>query len=108
MGRKKTFPFWVRVKKHIRAHKISQEKFAAYVGINFYTFKSWIYYNRIPDVITAYRMAIALGVTIEYLVTGSDGKAMEIRKNQARERKTAAAEIKKMARQIEKNTRLIR
>ena len=106
MGSKKN-PFWARVKKLIRAHKISQEKFAAYLGINFYTFKSWIYYNRIPDVITAYKMAIALGVTIEYLVTGNDGKAMEIRKNQTLERKTAAAEIKKMARKIEKNTRMI-
>ena len=100
--------FWQRVQSLLKAHKISQEKFAAHLDIKFTTFKSWLYYDRIPDVITGYKMAAALGVTMEYLATGLDGKAMEVRQQQALVRKKAAAEIKKMARQIEKDARLIR
>jgi len=66
MERQTEPPFWDRTKKLIRAHKISQEKFAAYIGINFNTFKTWLYYRRIPDAITACDMADALGVSNVY------------------------------------------
>ena len=107
MSSRRISPFWERVKKLIRAHKISQEKLASHVGINFFTLKSWIYFNRIPDVITGLYMAAALGVSVEYLATGKEGKVMKIREEQALTRKTAAAKIKKMANQIEKNAYLI-
>lgn len=99
--------FWSRVKDLIRAHKISQEKFASYIGMKYSTFKSWIYNNRIPDIFTGHDMAIALGVSMEYLVTGNDGQAAEIRSKQVLERKIAAREIKKMAKIIQKDARLI-
>jgi transcriptional regulator with XRE-family HTH domain len=99
--------FWKRVKELIRAHRISQENFAAYVGMNYNTFKSCLYFDRIPDVLTGHRMATALGVSLEYLITGDNGKAMEDRKKQTLIRKNAAKEIQKMARKIEKDTRLI-
>jgi len=100
-------PFWERVKKLIRAHKISQEKFSAYIGISFNTLKTWLKFNRIPDAYTAHDIAVSLGVSVEYLVTGEDGKAMEIREKEAIDRKTAAADIKKLALQIKKNASVI-
>ena len=86
----------MRVKAQIKAHKISQARFAEYVGINPRTFQGWIHHNRIPDIDTALHMAAALGVGLEYLVLGKDGKAMEIRAQQVEERKIAAGRIKKM------------
>jgi len=91
-----TIKFWKRVKTQIKAHKIIQACFAEYIGINPRTFQGWIRHNRIPDIETALHMAAALGVEIEYLVLGKDGKAMEIRAQQVEERKIAADRIKKM------------
>ena len=100
-------PFWQRVKKLIRAHKLTQEKLASQINISYNTFKGWLQYNRIPDAYTAYDIAVALGVTVEYLVEGVDGKAKEIREKKLITRKAAAANIKKMAIQIRKNAGLI-
>ena len=102
-----TFTFWERVKKLVRAHKISQEKFAAYLGINFSTFKSWLHFDRIPDVFTACDIADALGVPVEYLVRETKAAAIEHRRKLTFARKIAAADIKKMARRIEMNARMI-
>ena len=100
-------PFWERAKKLIRAHKISQEKFAAYIGISFGTLKNWLCYGIIPDAETTYNIAVALGVSMEYLIKGTDGAANEQRKREALTRKIAAADIKNMALEIEKNAGLI-
>jgi len=91
-----TINFWNRVKAQIKAHKISQARFAEYIGINPRTFHGWIRFNRIPDIDTALHMAAALGVGLEYLVLGKDGKATEIRTQQVEERKIATDRIKKM------------
>ena len=45
---------------------------------------------------TAYNIATALGVSVEYLVTGIDGKSEELRMKQTVERKTAEDEVKKL------------
>ena len=100
-------PFWERAKKLIRAHKISQEKFAACVGINFSTFRNWMCYGVLPDVNSAYRIAVALGVSVEFLVTGNDGEAQRVRELDTLSRKIAAANIKKLARKINKDAALI-
>ena len=100
-------PFWKRVKTLIRAHKISQEEFASYIGISFNTLKTWFRNNRIPDAYTAHDIAVALGVSVEYLVTGEDRKALEEREKQTLLRKTAALDIEKMAVMIKKNAKLI-
>jgi len=100
-------PFWERTKKLIKAHKITQEKFASYIGVVPGTFKNWLYYGIVPDVITACNIADALGVSVEYLVRGTDGKAMEERENDTLQRKKAASEIKKMALQIKNKAALV-
>jgi len=62
--------FWKRVCDEIKARKISRKKFAESVDIPYNTFKSWLYYNRSIEVGTAYDIAVALGVSLEYLING--------------------------------------
>jgi transcriptional regulator with XRE-family HTH domain len=105
-----TDSFWGRVKILIRAHKISQEKFAAYIGVSFGTFKNWLRFNRLPDIYTAYDIADALGVPIDYLVRGKDKIRISLKNREKNVylRKTAIANIKKMAMKIVKDIRSIR
>ena len=107
MRAKLLIPLWVRTKKLIKSHKITQEKFAKYAGINFYTFRNWLHYGILPDINSGYKIATALGVSMEYLVTGADGKAAKKREKETAKRKTAAAKIKKMVLQIERNAAII-
>ena len=99
--------FWSRVKLQIKAHNLSQAKFAEHIGMRPATFYGWIYHKRIPDIISALYIAAALGVSLEYLVFGEDGKAMRIRAIQVKARKTAAARIKKLNNEIRREIRKI-
>ena len=92
--------FWLRVKQLIKAHKLSQEKFADYISVQTRTFWGWIHNHRIPDAITACRMAEALGVTVEYLAMGEDDINARDRMTRTYNRKTAALEIKKLVEKI--------
>jgi transcriptional regulator with XRE-family HTH domain len=94
--------FWIRVKKLIAAHRISQEEFAEYLDVPLATFKGWIHYDRIPGAFTAYRIATALGTSVEYLITGHDGEAAENRMKQTWERKSAAERMRKLADEFQK------
>ena len=66
--------FWERVSNEIKALKLSRRKFAESINIPYNTFKSWLYYDRSVEVGTAYEIASALGVSLEYLITGSGVK----------------------------------
>jgi len=88
--------FWKRIRSQMKAHKISQRKFAEYINVPYSTFNSWLYYKRSIEVGTAYNIASALGVTVEYLVTGREGKNEEEHLKQTEIRKTAGAEMKKL------------
>ena len=92
----------------MKAHKISQEKFAEYIGLTVRTLWGWIYHNRIPDAATACSIAEALGVTVEYLVRGTDDINAEDRIHRTEERKSAAVQIQKLVRQIGDETERIR
>jgi transcriptional regulator with XRE-family HTH domain len=102
--------FWGRVKILMRAHKISQKNFAAYIGVSFGTFKNWMGYNRLPDIYTACDIADALGVPIDYLARGEDGTRISLqnREKTVYMRKTAISSIKKMAMKIVKDIHLIK
>ena len=89
--------FWKRVKDQIKAHKITEEKFAQYLGIPRSTFFRWLKYNVSPEAGTAYAIATALGVSVEYLVTGQDGKSEAERMKQIEERKNTENQVKIMA-----------
>ena len=74
MREAKKIPFWEQVKKLIRTHKISQKELASRIGIKYSSLRFWICYGFYPDVKTAHDIAIVLGVSIEYLLTGRRDK----------------------------------
>ena len=98
----KKLAFWERTKKLIRAHNISQKDLAAHIGISYSSFRYCLCYGSYPDVKTAHDISVALGVSIEYLLTGVDDRAMRIREKETFKRKTTAAGIIKMGRKIGK------
>lgn len=64
--------FWNNVKPLIKQRNKTQESLAAELNIPFGTFQGWIAKSILPDVISAYKIARALGVSVEYLVTGKE------------------------------------
>ena len=92
----------------MRSHKITQKNFAAYIGIPTRTFWGWIHRDCIPDASRACTIAEALGVTVEYLVRGSNDINAEDRIHRTFERKSAAAKIKKLAVKIDAETERLR
>jgi hypothetical protein len=62
--------FWNMVKKEIETQNTSQEWVAHKAQLNFGTMKQQIHHKRVPDAETAYKIAVALETTVEYLVTG--------------------------------------
>jgi transcriptional regulator with XRE-family HTH domain len=63
--------FWDRVTKLIESQNTKQVWLAEKAGVLQQTLSQWIIKDRLPDVEEAYKIAIALEVTLEYLVTGS-------------------------------------
>ena len=92
--------FWKRVKFLIRAHKTTQKNVAGLIGIPFNTFRNWMHYNRSPDITIVVNLSIVLGVTLDNLVFNEDWNSIEKQKERLKERKDAAAEINKLARDI--------
>ena len=64
--------FWGNVKPLIKSQKITQQGLAEIIDVPFFTVQSWISKDRLPDVVSAYKIARALGVSVEYLVTGKE------------------------------------
>jgi len=92
---------WKRVKLQIKAHNITQEKFAGYISVPRSTFYRWLRFNIAPDVFTAYNIASALGVSLEYLLTGTDKKSEKERMKQTEERKITEAHVKKLVKKLQ-------
>jgi len=85
--------FWERTYKLIKALKISQEKFAHLVGINYNTFRCWKYNNRMPDAESACDIADALDVSVEYLVRGAEGPTVRRKTKRGTEERRDSALI---------------
>ena len=68
--------FWMRVKELLKAQNATQDKIAKQINERADTFSKWIQKDRLPDAEQSYKIAVALGVSVEYLVTGcqSDNK----------------------------------
>ena len=64
--------FWKRINKRIKELNITQETLCSDLQLNLGTFKQQITHSRFPTVDTAYKIAQALGVSVEYLVTGRE------------------------------------
>ena len=72
--------FWENVRKEIKAQNTTQEWVAKNSGISFNTFQGWISKGIFPRVNEAVRIAGALNISVEYLLTGSihgNGKPIE-------------------------------
>jgi hypothetical protein len=64
--------FWKIVKKEVERQKTSFEWLYQKTGIPKGTFSSWKSRNLMPRADDALRIAWALGVSVEYLLTGTD------------------------------------
>jgi len=64
--------FWRRVNGLIKARKTRQEDVARECGISYQTFRGWVCRKTFPGADDAYRIAQALGATVEHLVFGND------------------------------------
>lgn len=102
-----TASFWDRVKILIKAHNVDQKTFAAHIGVPLNTFKGWIHYNRIPDVKTAYEIAAALGVSLNYLAYGKEHDTTEEEKQRRSAVKEAAIRVQALHGQMRDDLGLI-
>ena len=93
--------FWGRVKPLIKAHNMSQRQFADFLGIPYNTLKTWIRYDRLPEIRGAYAVAYALGVTLDYLLHGKDRDITAMRLREIETRK-AVSRIQGLLEQIQK------
>jgi transcriptional regulator with XRE-family HTH domain len=64
--------FWKIVKREVERQKTSFEWLYRKAGIPKGTFSSWKSRNLMPRADAAFRIAGALGVSVEYLLTGAD------------------------------------
>ncbi|MBO4857531.1 MAG: helix-turn-helix transcriptional regulator [Treponema sp.] len=64
--------FWNNVKEELDYKDLSQKELAAKTQISYNTLQSWITKDRLPDASDAVKIAEALEVTVEKLVTGNE------------------------------------
>ena len=96
MNRKIKDTFWDRTKLLIKASNMTQKQFSEYIDISYNTFKNWIYNDRIPPFVNAYDIALALGVSLDYLMTGKDRDLTAKRLKELESRKAAGRLLKMM------------
>lgn len=64
--------FWKRVKFLLKDKNINQQDIAGTLDMRPDTFSKWVQKDRLPDAEETYKIAEALGVSVEYLVTGNE------------------------------------
>ena len=64
--------FWQRVKYLLKDNNINQQDIADALNMRTDSFSKWIQKDRLPDAEETYKIAEALGVSVEYLVTGNE------------------------------------
>ena len=67
----------MRVKELLKAQNATQDKIAKQINERADTFSKWIQKDRLPDAEQSYKIAVALGVSVEYLVTGCQSDNQE-------------------------------
>ena len=75
--------FWERFNAEIKTQKTTQEWIAKTANVNLATLRGWIAKDIFPRIPEAYHLAKALGVTVEYLVTGHDSTDPWLREHRA-------------------------
>ena len=84
--------FWNRVKQLIKSNNTTQRGLSETIGLSARTLEIKIGRKSAPDVFEAYKIAQALGVSVEYLVTGSDTNPAEQELKELKERLKTLAE----------------
>lgn len=64
--------FWNHVKEELEYKGMSQKELAFITKISYNTFQSWMTKDRLPDAADSVKIAKVLGVSVEYLVTGTE------------------------------------
>lgn len=64
--------FWNNVKDELDFKDMSQKELSASTNISYNTLQSWITKDRLPDAEDAVKIAKALNVSVEKLVTGKE------------------------------------
>ena len=69
-----TTEFWNRINSLIKEKKMTQETLSEVAGVKYQTLRNWSARDIFPQAPEAVRIASALGVSVEYLVTGDNPK----------------------------------
>jgi len=69
--------FWSRLKNEIKAKNTTQEWIAGQIGVPFGTFKKWLIRKTYPNLKEGAEIAKLLGVSAEYLVTGTEPEGLD-------------------------------
>jgi len=69
--------FWIRLKNEIKAKNTTQEWIAGQIGVPFGTFRKWMTRKTYPNLEEGIEIAKLLGVSAEYLVTGTEPEGLD-------------------------------
>jgi transcriptional regulator with XRE-family HTH domain len=69
--------FWMRLKNEIKAKNTTQEWIAEQIGVPFGTFRKWMTRKTYPNLKEGTEIAKLLGVSAEYLVTGTESEGLD-------------------------------
>lgn len=69
-----TTSFWDRVNALVKERKMTQESLAEAADVKYQTLRNWSAREIFPQAPESVRIATALGVSVEYLVTGEAPK----------------------------------
>ena len=72
--------FWNNVKDELDYKDMSQKELSASTDISYNTLQSWITKDRLPDAEDAVKIAKALNVSVEKLVTGQEDISKDLNK----------------------------
>ena len=89
--------FWNRVKAVLKIIKATQKEAAAACNTSVRTFQNWINRDLYPTVLDGYHLAHFLGVSVEYLVTGKEGKTKKYLNGAMSNLKAAEEKLKKLS-----------
>ncbi len=68
-------PFWQNVKEELSFQNLTQKELANAISESYNTLQTWIKADRYPDAKQAVNIAKTLKTSVEYLVTGKEGKS---------------------------------
>lgn len=101
--------FWENVNREIKKINTTQEWLSTKAGIKYMTFKGWVAKDVLPRVDDAVKLSKALGVSVEFLISGKDESTSFEEQhllNQARKYHTVISDLEDMD-EIQRNTMLI-